>query len=157
MAESLKFDEYKLYLERAQKLSERRQATTQTYLTISTAIFGAISFLIKDSGLHHWALVGMVLPLFAVGILACVIWLRILRKIEVFLNWQYKRLREMEKGIPGSFGLLEAENKEFYAAKVEQKKKFSFSLHEALLPLLLIILFALYAAGMILGAALGWL
>ncbi len=43
-----KFEEYKLLNERAQKLSERRQTTTQTYLTINTAIFGAVS--IPDQG-----------------------------------------------------------------------------------------------------------
>lgn len=157
MAENLKFEEYKLHLERAQKLSERRQATTQTYLTISTAIFGAISFLIKDSGLHHWALVGTAIPLFSVGILACSIWLRIMKKIEVFLNWQYDRLREMEEGIPGSSKILIAEDKEFYSTKKSKKKFLSFSLQEAWLPRLLIILFSLYAAGMIVGAACNWL
>jgi hypothetical protein len=76
----IKFEEYKLHLERVQKLSERRQTTSQIYLTLSTAIFGTISFLIKDSGLHNWALVGTAIPLFLVGILACNIWLQILKR-----------------------------------------------------------------------------
>jgi hypothetical protein len=157
MAENLKFEEYKLHLERAQKLSERRQATTQTYLTISTAIFGAISFLIKDSGLHRWALAGTILPLFIVGIIACSIWLTIMVKMELFLDWQYDRLREMENGIPGSEKILGKENEQFYEPSKGRKKKFSFSLQEAWLPRLLILLFCLYAAGMIISAWFGWL
>lgn len=157
MAEDLKFEEYKLHLERAQKLSERRQTTTQTYLTISTAIFGAISFLIKDSGLHHWALAGVVLPLFSVGIIACSIWLQIMKRIEKFLNWQYQCLREMENDLPDSYEMLIKENDQFYAPAKAGKKFMSFSLQEAWLPRLLIILFGLYAVGMILAAAFGWL
>src|SRR5512136_2930843 len=109
-----KFEEYKLLIERAQKLSERRQTTTQTYLTINTAIFGAAAFLVKDSGLQGWALVLIAVPLFAVGIIACSIWLGIANKLEKFLDWQYDRLREMEQAIPGNSMILTRENKEFY-------------------------------------------
>jgi hypothetical protein len=98
-----KFEEYKLLNERAQKLSERRQTTTQTYLTLNTAIFGAVAFIVKDSGLAGWSLVLVALPLFAVGVTACSIWLGIMNKMELFLDWQYDRLREMEAKIQGSF------------------------------------------------------
>ena len=151
-----KFEEYKLLNERAQKLSERRQTTTQIYLTISTAIFGAIAFLIKDSGLHRWALVLTAVPLFCVGILACIIWLGIAKKLEIFLDWQYDRLREMEQEIPGNTMNLTRENKEFYEP-IPGKKKFSFTLQEAWLPRLLMLLFGLYVVAMITGACFGWL
>ena len=92
-----KFDEYKLLYERTEKYSERRQATSQTYLTINTAIFGAIAFLVKDSGLKGWSLITAISPLFIVGMLIRVIWLSIILNLEKILNWQYKQLREMEK------------------------------------------------------------
>ncbi|MBI4732278.1 MAG: hypothetical protein HY781_09190 [Chloroflexi bacterium] len=152
-----KFEEYKLLNERAQRLSERRQTTTQTYLTINTAIFGAVAFIVKDSGLSGWALVLIALPLFAVGILACFIWLGIMRKMELFLDWQYDRLREMEAGIEDSFKILTKENKFFYEPKKGGRKRFSFTLQEAWLPRLLIVLFFLYAAAMIVSACFGWL
>jgi polyferredoxin len=151
-----KFDEYKWLNERAQHLSERRQTTSQTYLTITTAILGASAFLIKDSGLQGWALVLAGLPLFCIGILACRIWLGIMVKLELFLDWQYDRLREMEQEIPGSSMILTKENKHFYEPK-KDKKKFSFSLQEAWLPRLLIILFGLYGAAMVVSAWLGWI
>ena len=151
-----KFEEYKFINERAQKLSERRQTTTQTYLTISTAIFGAIAFLIKDSGLHRWALVLTAVPLFCGGILACSIWLGIMTKLEIFLDWQYDRLREMEQEMPGSSMILKKENERFYEPQ-KDKKKFSFTLQEAWLPRLLIILFGLYCVAMIVSACFGWL
>ena len=152
-----KFEEYKLLNERAQKLSERRQTTSQIYLTISTAIFGAIAFLIKDSGLHRWALVLAAMPLFCVGILTCIIWLGIAQKLEKFLDWQYDRLREMEQEIPGSSMILTKENKYFYEPVEGGKKKFSFTLQEAWLPRLLIILFGIYGVAMVISACFRWL
>ena len=152
-----KFEEYKLLNERAQKLSERRQTTTQTYLTINTAIFGAVAFILKDSGLHGWALVLTAVPLFSVGILACSIWLGIAQKLEKFLDWQYDRLREMEQEMPGNSMILTKENTEFYEPTPGGKKKFSFTLQEAWLPKLLMVLFGLYAAVMVVSAGLGWL
>ena len=152
-----KFEEYKLHIERAQKLSERRQATTQTYLTINTAIFGAAAFIVKDSGLSGWPLVLVALPLFAVGILACFIWLGIMKKIELFLDWQYDRLREMEAGIQDGFQILTKENMHFYEPKKGGRKRFSFSLQEAWLPRLLLFLFTLYAAAIIASVIVGWL
>ncbi len=152
-----KFEEYKLLNERAQRLSERRQTTTQTYLTINTAIFGAVAFIVKDSGLSGWSLVLVALPLFIVGVTACFIWLGIMKKMEVFLDWQYDRLREMESEIEGSFKILTKENEFFYEPKKGGKKRFSFTLQEAWLPRLLIVLFILYAAAMIISACFGWL
>ncbi len=152
-----KFEEYKLLNERAQKLSERRQTTTQTYLTINTAIFGAVAFIVKDSGLTGWALVLVAVPLFIVGIIACAIWLGIMNKIELFLDWQYDRLRELENEMPGSSKILNDENTKFYEPIKDGKKKFSFSLQEAWLPRLLIFLFGLYAVAMIVSVYKGWL
>jgi len=154
---TVKFEEYKLHIERAQKLSERRQVTTQTYLTLNTAIFGALAFIVKDSGFSGWALVLVALPLFIVGIIACIVWLGIMKKMESFLDWQYDQLRDMEEEIPGSSKILTAENKKFYEPVKNGKKKFSFSLQEAWLPRLLISLFVLYAAAMIASALCGWL
>jgi ABC-type dipeptide/oligopeptide/nickel transport system permease component len=150
-----KFEENKLLNERAQKLSERRQSTSQTYLTIITAIFGASAFLITDSALHYVALVLAAIPMFCIGILVCILWLNIMTKLEIFLDWQYDRLREMEKDLLGSFMILTNENKRFYEPK-KNEKRFSFTLQEALLPRLLMILFGLYAIGLIVSAILGW-
>jgi hypothetical protein len=145
-----KFEEYKLLYQRTEKLSERRQTTSQIYLTINTAIFGAVAFLVKDSGLSRWALGLVTLSLFLVGLLACIIWLIILVKAEKFLDWQYDRLRDMEKDIPTHFKIFSKENEAFFEPS-RGKKKFSFSLQEAWLPIVLMILYSLYSVGIILG------
>ena len=143
-----KFDEYKLLYERTEKYSERRQAASQTYLTINTAIFGAIAFLVKDSGLKGGSLLSAVSPLFIVGILICVIWLSIILNLEKILNWQYKQLRDLEKEMVGDINIFTKENKEFFDPG-KGKKKFSFSLLEAWLPGILIALYVVYLIGML--------
>jgi hypothetical protein len=149
-----KFEEYKLLNERAQTESERRQTTSQTYLTINTAIFGAVAFLIRDSGLHSWVLVLVALSLFAVGISACLIWMKITQNLEKTLSWQYARLREMEAEIPNSSRIITREYEELY--KPAGKRRISFSILEGGLPAALMGLYALYSLGIIIGAAVGW-
>jgi len=127
-----KFEEYKALNERTQKLSERRQTTTQTHLTIITAIFGTIAFLIKDSGLHNWMLVLASVPLLCIGIIACTIWLGITKKLEVFLDWQYDRLRDMEAGLPGSSMILTKENTHFCEPVEGGKKEVQFHITRSL-------------------------
>ncbi|MBI5839713.1 MAG: hypothetical protein HZB19_06395 [Chloroflexi bacterium] len=149
-----KFDEYKLLYERTQKLSERRQTTSQTYLTINTAIFGAIAFLVKDSGLTGSSLIAAISPLFAVGVLICIIWLSILFNLEKILNWQYKQLRELEGDMRGSARIFTRENKEFFETG-KDKKKFSFTLLEGWLPGILGAVYLVYLLGMVIAVRQG--
>ncbi len=149
-----KFDEYKLLYERTEKYSERRQTTSQTYLTINTAIFGAIAFLVKDSGLVGWSLIIAISPLFIVGGLICIIWLSIILNLEKLLSWQYKQLRELEKVIQGDLNIFTKENNEFFDPG-KGKKKFSFSLLEAWLPGILIAVYLFYLTGMLIEASKG--
>jgi len=132
-----KFEEYKLLIERAERLSERRQNTSQIYLTVNTAIFGAIAFLIKDSGLRDKFLLWGLLPISVVGILICIIWLNIILRLENVLKWQYSQLREMELNIPGSTQLFTKEDAALYS-QGKKHRKFSFSLLEGWLPSILI-------------------
>jgi hypothetical protein len=77
--------------------------------------------------------------------------------LETFLDWQYDRLRDMEAGMPGSSMILTKENTHFYGPVEVGKKKFSFTLQEAWLPCLLIILFGIYGVAMVISACSRWL
>ena len=151
-----KFEEYKLLIERAEKLSERRQATSQIYLTVNTAIFGAIAFLVKDSGLHNQLLLWGILPMSVVGILICVIWLNIIIRLERVLSWQYGHLRRMETSMPGSEQIFIKENKDLYG-EGKKRRKFSFSLLEGWLPGILIAVYVLCFIGMCIVVRVGTL
>ena len=149
-----KFDELKFLHERTQRLSERRQTTSQTYLTINTAIFGTMAFLITDSGLQGWNLILISLPLFGVGLLACITWYRIIWNLESIIGWHYQQLREIEKKIPESHLIINKEWEEFF--KVKHKKSFSFSGLESQLPRLLIALYAIYGVSLVIAVFLPW-
>jgi hypothetical protein len=146
-----RFEEYKLLYQRTEKLSERRQATSQTYLTINTAIFGAIAFLVRDSGLTGWILIQAIGPLFIVGTLICIIWLNIILNLENVLNWQYGQLRELEGKMRGSVQIFTRENREIFEAR-KGRKRFSFTMLEAWLPRILGALYLGYFIAMALAA-----
>lgn len=151
-----KFEEYKFFTERVQHRSERRQQTSQIYLTINTAIFSIIALLVKDVGLQGWSLAIAMLPLFLVGILVCIIWARIIFDFKRVIGWHYEQLREMEKQIPGSSQIHTKEWDEFFKP-VRSKEGFSFSDLEALMPSIFIGVYVVYAVGMFIAVAAGLL
>src|SRR5512135_1262225 len=148
-----KFAEYKLFVESTQHLSERRQAATQTYLSVNTAIFAILALLVKEAGLKGWYLVGISFPLFLVGVLACLIWDKIITQYKALIGWRYDQLMAMERGMSGTYQLYVKEWEEFFRPKREQEK-FGFSRLEVWLPRLFFALYLMYATGLILAVAL---
>jgi hypothetical protein len=150
-----KFDEYKFFAESTQYLSERRQAATQTYLTVNTAIFVVLAFLVKDAGLQGWALVLVSGPLFLVGGLACSIWHHIISQYKKLIGWRYDQLTAMEQAIEGSYQMYLKEWTDFYEPRQGQER-FGFSIREILLPRLFLGLYLFYFVGLIVAAIVGW-
>lgn len=149
-----KFDELKFLHERTQRLSERRQYASQTYLAINTAIFGALAFLFGESGLQSWNLILVSMPFFGVGLVACMIWHRIIWNLESIIGWHYDQLREIEQNIPESHQIFNKEWERFYARK--GKKQFSFSGLESQLPRLLIAVYTVYGTSLLVAVFLAW-
>ncbi len=147
-----KFEEYKFFAESTQHLSERRQTTTQTYLTVNTAIFAILAFLVKDAGFRGWELVAVSLPLFAVGVLACLIWRSIISQYKDLIGWRYKQLKAMEQALSGSHQMYVKEDEEFFQDQ-PKAKVISFSGKEIWLPYLCLILYVVYGIGLV-GATL---
>ena len=142
----VELEEYKFFAESTQKLTDRRQGLTQTYLTVNTGIFAVVAFLIKDAGLRGTAMVVTIIPLFLVGIAACIIWHRLIRRYQISIAWRHERLIEMETRIPGSYGMYTREAQHFIPGG---KSQFSFSGHEFWLPRLFLLLYTTYAFGML--------
>lgn len=149
------FEEYKFFTENTQHLSERRQGATQTFLTINTAIFTILAFLIKDAGFKAWGLVLVSLPLFLVGVLVCLIWAKILSQFKLLISWRYQQLRVMEQAMPESYQLLTKEWEDYFKPR-QGKERFGFSRLEQLLPQLFLVLYGIYGAGLVLATYLGW-
>jgi hypothetical protein len=151
-----KFEEFKFFAQMTQDLSQRRQNATQTFLTVNTVIFTVLAFLVKDAGFRGWGLVAITIPLFMVGIIACLVWLRIIGDYQRIIGWRYEELRSMEAALPGAYGMFQREWQRYYEPKDTRERMGSSSL-EARLPRLFITLYLLYGLGIAIGAAAGWL
>lgn len=145
------FDEYRLLFDSTEQLVERRRSATATFLGVSAAIGGVISFLAKDLALSGLRLVLLTAPLFVTGMLACRLWRRTIRQYEALIDWRYRQLRRMERRrFVGSYRLFGKEWDAIYAPRA--RRSFGFSSLEAEVPRVLFVLFAL---GLLLVAAHG--
>lgn len=138
------YEEYTFFAESTQKLTDRRQAATQTYLGVSTAIFASIAFLTKDVGLHGTAMFILTGPLFVVGIFSCVIWHKTILDYKAIIAWRYEQLIAMEKEIPNIHAIYTREAETFFAQK-DCKRRIRFSTLERALPLSILILYLVTA------------
>lgn len=150
------FEEYKLFTESTQYLSDRRQAATSTHLMVNTAIFTVLAFLMKDTGFRGWPLVGITFPLFVAGVLACGIWYKMIIQYKTLINWRYEQLMEMERAAADSYQMYVKEYEEFFVSQ-RGRELFGFSRLEIWLPRLFLGLYVIYMSGLILAIAYPWL
>lgn len=152
MSQIGKFDEYKLFVENTQKLSERRQKANEVMLAINSATFTILAFLVKDSGFASWRLFFFSLPLFFVGILICCLWQRIIAQFKVLIGWRYEQLRKMEAQMPDSYRLITKEWDEGYDPQGGDER-FGFARLEVWVPRLILALYVLSLIGSIIATA----
>jgi hypothetical protein len=150
--EQLQFEEYRLIVDNTQKMSERRQSATRTYLSVNTAIFVVLGFLVKDGGFNGWHLVLASSPLFISGFIASFTWLGIIKRFQEFIKWRYEQILELEKTLTGCYQLFTKEKKYLFG-----DEKFCFSKLEALLPIIFMALYGIYGIGLPLAILCGWL
>jgi hypothetical protein len=138
-----RFDEYKFFADGTQKLADRRQAATQVYLGVHTAIFALIAFLLKDAGLEGRLLALLTLPLFAVGVFACIVWHKLIDRYKRLITWRYDQLMAMEKTLPDSYQMYSKEQEHFFPGH-NGKEMFGFSKLEVRLPEVILALYIIY-------------
>lgn len=143
-----KFQEYKFFAESTQYLSERRQAATQTYLSVNTAIIAVIGFIIKESGHSGWGLISACLALVAAGVVACAIWYKIIKQYKDLIGWRYDQLMAMEKLMPDCHQMYTNEWHQFFEPRMKIEK-FGFSRLEIWLPRLFLWIYLVYSLALI--------
>jgi hypothetical protein len=108
-------DEYRLALDQSNKLADRRQTITATYLSVNAAITGAVAFLFKDGRLPDISSQVTVLALLLSGVVACGLWRRIIKHYSTQMGWWFEQIRSMESQLPdGSNKLFTKEYQELY-------------------------------------------
>jgi hypothetical protein len=153
MADIDRFDEYKFFAESTQNLAGRRQAATEVYLGVNTAVFALIAFLLKDAGLEG-RLGLLALPLFVVGGLACLTWHRLLCHYRMLIGWRYDQLMAMEEALPQSHRMFSRERDELFQPQ-PGRPAFGFSQFETWLPKAILLLYVLYGGAFVIAKTLG--
>lgn len=155
-----KFEEYKFFAQNTWDMSNRRGATTSTYLTVNTATFAIIAFLVKDVGFGGWWLVLAATPIFVVGGILCGVWWAMIERHRQLIGWRFDQLMAMEKQMADSHQMYLREWQTFYDPDrkllEEQKiKRFEFTRLEKRMPELFMALYVIVWLGLIIAAALG--
>ena len=92
------FEQYKLYIESAEKISDRRQKTNEFFLGINTALVTGIGFLITQVKDKDISLL-LFLACFLGGTIAY-LWYRILKSYKGINSGKFKVIHLVEKRLP---------------------------------------------------------
>jgi ryanodine receptor 2 len=143
------FREYEFIAASTQFLTERRQSSSQTFLTINTAVFVVFGLLIKEAGLRDLLLALASLPLIIGGWAACFVWHTMLVHFRSLIRWRFEVLRELEgeEAMRHSRHLYTREWKDYLAR--QGSSAFRFSTLEGNLPFLFAILYTCYFAAVV--------
>jgi hypothetical protein len=92
-------EQYKLYVEMADRISNRRGLTNTFFLTLNTAVFTIIGVFWKDQpAISSWVLI---LPL-VVALGQCAAWWWLVRSYRLLNSAKYKVIGALEERLPAS-------------------------------------------------------
>ena len=88
------FEQYRLYVEMADRISSRRQTANSYFLSINTALLGFVGYVgTKDSPGYLWLVA-------AAGITLSYLWYRLIRSYRDLNAAKFKVVHEIEKHLP---------------------------------------------------------
>lgn len=96
--EQILLEQYKLYVEAADKISERRDKINNFFLTLNTLVIGGIGYLL-DKNIHLSSKYIVILPL-AVILAVCWFWYRLVKSYRQLNTAKYDLIGEVEKKLP---------------------------------------------------------
>lgn len=151
-----RFEEYRLLIQSTEKLTDRRQLSSQVWVTLHTLLFAALGFLTKEAGStvlsaagpgaagSHWIFVASVGPLIVLGIFSCLIWVRMLSSYRSLIAWRYDQLMELERSsdLQGLHKVFNQEWEHFFGPDAQER--IGFTRLEARLPIVLMVVYAAF-------------
>ena len=84
---------YKLYVEKADAISSRRQSANSFFLAVNTAVLGVIGYVSKSDG-------GTKLAIGIAGVLLCFFWYRLIRSYKQINSVKFNVIGVIEKELP---------------------------------------------------------
>lgn len=112
------FEQYKLYIESAEKISDRRQNANNYFITINTALITLLGLSFQVNFLENLSWLRSLLA--GVGIIICIIFWYLLRSYKQLNTGKFKVIHEIEQHLPLAVYdyewkiLGEGKNKEIY-------------------------------------------
>jgi len=93
------FEQYKLYVDSADRISQRRSSTNSFLLTVNAALVTlyGLTTPLKPSGAAAWHLLVPV-----AGILVCIAWVSLVENYRSLNSVKFKLVHELEKQLPAS-------------------------------------------------------
>jgi len=91
-------EQYKLYVEMTDRISDRRQTANSFFLSINTAIVALVSYVglcVGKGGNFSWLIS-------CAGMVLCYLWYRLIRSYKDLNSAKFKVIHEMEKDLPFS-------------------------------------------------------
>lgn len=93
------FEQYKLYVEMADRISQRRAQTNQFYITVLSALFVILS-LIVSNGLYQNLLYIIVSVIAGIGIILCIVWFKNIKSYKQLTSGKFLVIHQMEEKLP---------------------------------------------------------
>lgn len=87
-------EQYKLYVEMADRISQRRATANTYFLSLNSAILGFVGYLsVKDTGEYNWMLA-------CGGLALCLLWSRLILSYMHLNTAKFKVIHNIEKRLP---------------------------------------------------------
>jgi hypothetical protein len=138
------FEQYRLFVEANNRLSDRRHTTNNLFLSVNSILLGATALLIQQStGKDDTLLLFLALLLIAAGFVLCIFWIQLMRGYESLLSYRFAYLRKLEATY--STKILQV-----YTAQTKWREEHhvpSFTKVEARIPLVFLVTYLVAAVG----------
>lgn len=90
-------EQYKLYVESAQKISERRLNSSNFFLAINSSLVAVFGIVLSSFGHHRW---NAAIPL--TGIFVSFVWLRLVKSYKDLNTTKFVVIHELETHLPAA-------------------------------------------------------
>ncbi len=131
-------DQYRLYVNAAEKISDRRQKTNEFFLALNTALIGFLGFIITKTGSDENQVILFIASI--AGAVMCYLWFRIVISYTSLNSAKYEVIHTIEERLP--LALYDTEWEVLGRGK-DRRKYWPFSHIEKYVPWIFICLYAI--------------
>lgn len=131
------FEQYKLFIEMADRISQRRVQTNQFYLTVLSALAVILSLVVSNH-LYQNLLNIVIFVIAFIGLLLCILWHYHLKSYQQHNTGKFVVIHEMEAMLP--FAMYKREWEVLCEGR-DKKIYFPFTTVEKLLPFIMAMLY----------------